>query len=178
MKVMHARRAAPMLIAAMLIAPPVWAQTAGGPGNRGETAPSGTAEAMPNTNRSTSARQPGEMAQNLIERRIADLHGRLHITPEQTQQWDRFAEVTRENARAMAETYRERAEKVGTMSAVDNLRSYAQIEQQRAEGMQKLVPVFATLYEALSDQQKKTADEAFRSYSGNPQAHHQAAVRQ
>ena len=51
------------------------------------------------------------------------------------------------------------------MTAVDNMQSYAQIEQQRAQDVQKLVPAFQTLYSSLSDQQKKTADEMFRNYA-------------
>ena len=53
------------------------------------------------------------------------------------------------------------------MSAVDNMQSYAQIEQQRAQDMQKLVPAFQTLYSSLSDQQKKTADQIFRNYAAH-----------
>ena len=103
--------------------------------------------------------------QSLVERRITDLHGKLHITSQQSQQWDQFAQVMRDNAREMDQVYKQRAEKLGSMSAVDNMQSYAQIEQQRAQDAQKLVPAFQTLYSSLSDQQKKTADEIFRNYA-------------
>ena len=53
----------------------------------------------------------------------------------------------------------------------------AQIEQQRAQDVQKLVPAFQTLYSSLSDQQKKTADQIFRNYAANTLARHQAAER-
>jgi hypothetical protein len=77
----------------------------------------------------------------------------------------------------MDQVYQQRAEKLGSMSAVDNMQSYAQIEQQRAQDVQKLVPAFQALYTSLSDQQKKTADQIFRNYAANTHARHQAAER-
>ena len=79
--------------------------------------------------------------------------------------------------RAMDELYQQRAEKMNSMSAVDNMQSYAQIEQQRAQDVQKLVPAFQTLYDSLSDQQKKLADDMFRNYTAKAQLRHQAAAR-
>jgi periplasmic protein CpxP/Spy len=194
MQVTLVQRAAPLLITTMLVAAPVWAQTAGSqsspatappaatttqtaqPG--GMSAPSGTSQkAAPRSSHAAMARQPGETMQNLVERRITDLHGKLHITSQQSQQWDQFAQVMRDNAREMDQVYKQRAEKLGSMSAVDNMQSYAQIEQQRAQDVQKLVPAFQTLYSALSDQQKKTADQIFRNYASDARARHQAAER-
>ncbi len=81
----------------------------------------------------------------------------------------------RDNAKAMDAIYQQRAEKLASMTAVDNMQSFAQIEQERAQDMQKLVPAFQTLYGSLSDQQKKTADQMFRNYAANDHARHQAA---
>ncbi len=47
------------------------------------------------------------------------------------------------------------------MSALDNLRNYQMIADAHADGLKKLVPAFATLYGAMSDQQKATADAVF-----------------
>ena len=89
MQVTLAQRAAPLLITAMLAAAPVWAQTTGSqtaPG--GMNTPSGTSQkAPPRGSHGAMARQPGETMQNLVERRITDLHGKLHITSQQGQQW-------------------------------------------------------------------------------------------
>ena len=179
MQVTLAQRAAPLLITAMLVAAPVWAQTAGSqtaPG--GMNAPSGTSQkAAPRSSHAAMAGQPGETMQSLVERRITDLHGKLHITPQQSQQWDPLAQVMRDNAREMDQVYKQRAEKLGAMSAVDNMQSYAQIEQQRAQDVQKLVPALQALYTSLSDQQKKTADEIFRNYAASVHKRHQAAER-
>jgi protein CpxP len=193
MQVTLAQRAVPLLITTMLVAAPAWAQTAGSqtspaatppaatttqtaPG--GMSAPSGTNQkAMPHSSHAAMARQHGETMQSLVERRITDLHGKLNITSQQSQPWDQFAQVMRDNAREMDEVYKQRAEKLGSMSAVDNMQSYAQIEQQRAQDVQKLVPAFQTLYSSLSDQQKKTADQIFRNYAADAHTGHQAAQR-
>jgi periplasmic protein CpxP/Spy len=190
MKATLVQRSVPLLIATMLAAAPAWAQPAstgadqsspttaptGSPGGM-SNAPSGTSQkAMPHPSRSASARQPGETMQNLVERRIADLHSRLQITPQQSQQWDQFAQVMRANAKEMDQAYQQRADRFSTMTAVDNMQSFAQIEQERAQNMQKLVPAFQALYDSLSDQQKKTADQMFRTYAASAQSHHQAAA--
>jgi hypothetical protein len=78
----------------------------------------------------------------------------------------------------MDQVYQQRADRLDTMTAVDNMQSYAQIEQQRAQDVQKLVPAFQTLYTSLSDDQKKTADQMFRNFPENARArHHQSATR-
>ncbi len=172
------QRAAPLLATTLLFAAPAFAQTQSQTAPDQSSIPSGTSQkATPHGSRAASARRPGETIESLVERRIADLHSRLHITPQQTQQWDQFAQVMRDNAKAMETIYQQRAEKLGSMTAVDNMQSYAQIEQERAQDMQKLVPAFQTLYGSLSDQQKKTADQMFRDYAANDHAHHQAAAR-
>ncbi|HSZ92311.1 MAG TPA: Spy/CpxP family protein refolding chaperone [Acetobacteraceae bacterium] len=173
------QRAAPLLIATILIGAPALAQTASQTAPDPTTGtPSGTSEkAMPHSTRAASARQPGETIESLVERRITDLHSRLHITSQQSQQWDQFAGVMRDNAKAMDDIYQQRAGKLGSMTAVDNMQSYAQIEQARAQDMQKLVPAFQALYDSLSDQQKKAADQMFRNRAENAQTRHQAAAR-
>lgn len=188
-----ATRAAPFLITILLVAATSWAQTtdtsAGLPGGTAASqsappatsGPSGGAAtghaAMLHGRRSAVARQPGETIQSLTERRIADLHSRLHITAEQTQQWDQLAQVMRQNATELEQTNRQRAEKLGSMSAVDNVQSFAQLEQQRANDMQRVVPALQTLYAALSDQQKALADQLFRDYATSEHTRRQAAAR-
>ncbi len=122
-------------------------------------------------------RQAGESLQSLVERRISDLHTRLHITPAQSQPWDQFAQVMRNNANNIDQAYHRRADKLSSMSAVDNMKSYAQVEQTRSEDVQKLVPAFENLYYTLSDQQKKQADQLFRNYAENAQQKRQTSVR-
>jgi periplasmic protein CpxP/Spy len=194
-------RAASLLITTILVAAPAWAQqstaasgtspdtphtppvtssqsaTPPASSAQNNNAPSGTLhKAVPNHSRNAVARQPGETMQSLVERRIADLHSKLHITNDQEQQWNQFAQTMRDNAKDTDTAYQQRAEKISSMSAVENMQSFAQIEQQRSQDMQKLVPAFQTLYASLTDQQKKTADQLFRNYAASARSHRQAAA--
>ena len=96
------------LVAATLLAGPAWAQN---------PAPSAPAQA--------ARPERGEAAQ--VERRIAGLQGRLKITPAQQPQWDAFAKVMRDNAAHAEILQHERAGKVATMSASEDMRSYADV---------------------------------------------------
>ena len=97
-----------------------------------------------------------------VEQRIADLHARLHITPDQQAQWDKFAQVMRDNAQKMHQTVEDRATKIKSMNASDNMLSYAQIATQHAQDLQNLASAFQPLYTSLSQDQQQTADAMFR----------------
>ncbi len=106
-----------------------------------------------------------------VERRIAVLRSRLKITPAQTQAFEQFAQVMRDNASHMDALMAERQQKVSTMSAVDALKSYQAVAQQHLDDMQTLVPAFQTLYDALSPEQKTLADRDFQQFSSRPAGH-------
>lgn len=114
--------------------------------------------APPPANGPAPGRPPGPD----INQRIERMHGRLRITPQQEAAWTAFAQVMRDNAAKDEQAYRQHASGVATMSAVDNLRMFAGIEQQRAQELQALAASFETLYASLSDEQKHTADAIFR----------------
>lgn len=97
-----------------------------------------------------------------VETRIDDLHTRLAITAAQEDSWSRVAAVMRDNASTMAPLVQARASQAGSMTAVDDLNSYARIAEAHADGIQKFAPAFETLYGSMSDTQKKNADEIFR----------------
>jgi len=97
-----------------------------------------------------------------VEMRIKDMHARLKITQAQEDQWAKVAEVMRDNARSMDALTKARHENAKTMTAVDDLRSYGEITDAHAEGIKRLTPVFAALYDEMSDAQKKEADTLFR----------------
>jgi protein CpxP len=97
-----------------------------------------------------------------IEQRIKDLHTKLLITPAQQPQWDGFATVMRDNAQNMEQTFHQRVNTMSGMTAPENMQSYAQIAMNHAKDMEKLAPAFQTLYDTMSDSQKKTADQVFR----------------
>jgi len=98
----------------------------------------------------------------MVDERIADMRSRLQITHAQEPQWDRFAAVMRSNARAADRAYRRRGERLDSMSALENMESYARIERRRAMDVQRLVPAFHALYASLTPEQKHAADELFR----------------
>jgi hypothetical protein len=90
------------------------------------------------------------------------MHAKLKITPAQEDQWTKVAEVMRENAKSMDALTRSRHEHAKTMSAVDDLKSYGEITEAHADAIKRLTPVFAALYDGMSDAQKKEADRLFR----------------
>ena len=103
-----------------------------------------------------------------IESRIDSLHDRLKITKDQEQLWTPVAAAMRDNEKAIHVLISERHEHAKTLSAVEDLESYEKIADEHAEGLKKLIPSFKTLYEAMSDDQKKNADTVFGRYEGHP----------
>ena len=78
-------------------------------------------------------------------------------------QWNAFAQAMRQNASSTDALFRQRAQSVTNMSALDNMKSYAQIARAYADSTQALAEAFEPLYVALNDQQKRTIDTLFHS---------------
>ena len=114
------------------------------------------------TTKSDTHRPAGPPTPDRVEQRITDLHARLHIMPDEQALWDKFAQVMRDNAQHMRQTAVDRADKLKTMNASENMQSYAQIATQHAQDVQNLASAFQPLYVALSPDQQKTADVMFR----------------
>ena len=106
---------------------------------------------------------PGKNAEERVERHIKELHSQLKITPAEEPQWNEFAEVMRANARDMDQAFMQRAQQYAAMNAVQNMQSYEQLAQEHAQHVQKLLPAFQKLYDAMPDQQKRLADQVFRA---------------
>jgi periplasmic protein CpxP/Spy len=106
-----------------------------------------------------------------VEQRIVELRASLKITPAQLPQWDRFTAVMRENVQGMDQAFQHRVVGMEKMNAADNMRSYAAMSMEHAQGMQRLVPAFDALYMTMSDEQKRVADEEFvdRAHHGSEQ---------
>ncbi|MEI9991165.1 MAG: Spy/CpxP family protein refolding chaperone [Rhizomicrobium sp.] len=96
-----------------------------------------------------------------VARRIKHLHDQLKITPDQEAQWGQIAQVMMDNASAVDSAVQARAQKTGSMSAVDDLLSYQAIVVAHAEGLKKLAAAFAPLYAAMPEAQQKNADAVF-----------------
>lgn len=97
-----------------------------------------------------------------INDRITQMRRQLKITSVQEPAWDAFATVMRDNATSSYQAIRQRTASIATMSSVDNLKNFAQIEQTRAQGAQTLAYSYETLYGTFSDEQKRAADALFR----------------
>lgn len=94
--------------------------------------------------------------------RINDMHSKLMITVPQEAQWKVVADVMFNNAKVMDQLTERRYEHAKTMTAVDDLKSYGEIAEAHAKGINRLVPPFSALYISMSDAQKKEADNLFR----------------
>jgi protein CpxP len=78
----------------------------------------------------------------------------------------------RDSAASIETIAGDRHQKVKTMTAVDDLRSYQTLSQAHADGMKKVVDAFSPLYDGMSDSQKKAADVLFRHHE-----RHRAAAK-
>jgi hypothetical protein len=99
---------------------------------------------------------------NLVEARIIALHAKLTITPAQERVWSHVAQVMRDNEKAMDALHNKgRSKHTTAKTAVEEIKSYAEIAGVHAEGLKKFVPVFVALYASMSVAQKKNADTLF-----------------
>jgi hypothetical protein len=106
-----------------------------------------------------------------VEGRIAFLRTELKITEAQTSAWNAFAEALRANAKKLGEV---RGSMMAHMNAAqqqaptlaDRLGLQEQWLAARLEGTRALRSAVTTLYGALSDDQKKTANEILAPHIG------------
>jgi protein CpxP len=77
----------------------------------------------------------------------------------------------RENAATMSRLARERAEHAQTATALDDLKSYAEMSEAHAAGTKRMITVFQALYDSISAEQKHAADAEFRGRL-QERAHH------
>jgi protein CpxP len=113
------------------------------------------------------AQAPAQQGEPGIEKQIADLRKRLNITPQQQPQFDAFAEAMRQNAKAMETMMQE--QQSPSRNAVEDLKAAAKFAEGEADGLKRLLPPLQALYDSLSDQQKKTADQVLVSNAGADQ---------
>jgi protein CpxP len=119
-----------------------------------------TAPAPPPVTSNTTQAPPS--AQAAADARLSALQSQLHITQAQMPQWNTFAQAMRQNATNTDSLFRQRAKTVAGMTALDNMKSYAQIARAYADDTEALAQAFAPLYDALDDQQKQTINTLFR----------------
>jgi protein CpxP len=98
---------------------------------------------------------------NAEEQHIAALRAQLKITAAEESQWNAVAETMRQNVKDLDRAIDTRDATIASATAIDNLKSYADIAQVHANGVKKLASAFAGLYSSMTDDQKKQADEVF-----------------
>ncbi len=102
-----------------------------------------------------------------VEGRIAFLRAELKITDAQADAWNGFADALRTNARKLAEV---RAAKPGDGQPASSLTARLDQQEQwlsaRLDGTRAMKSAFVKLNEALSDDQKKTANDLLAPHLG------------
>jgi hypothetical protein len=117
----------------------------------------------PTVAKTSTSKTVGKMGHaDRVEARIAELRGKLRITPDQEDKWNSVTQVMRDNAQKLDSLNQARTQNAGRMTAVEDLNSYSQIADAHAEGLKKFVPAFQALYDSMSDAQKKQADALFQ----------------
>jgi protein CpxP len=105
----------------------------------------------------------GDVRRETIDQRINKLHRELKITPQQEADWTSVAQVMRANDTAMRQLIVERsAQPPGSVSAVDDLKTYERFNRAHVEGLKNLISSFETLYNTMPAEQKSVADHVFQ----------------
>lgn len=103
-----------------------------------------------------------------IEGRIAFLKAELKITDAQAPAFERVAEAMRENVKDMAKLHEQhRADRDQPKSAVEQLEMQVKFGELHTQHEQRFLAAFKPLYDGLSPEQKKTADELLAHHHGH-----------
>lgn len=104
-----------------------------------------------------------------VEGRLAFLKTELKITDAQTPQWNAFADALRKNARSMTEHCAMMKEHGGSMmpaSLPERLNMMERHMTTHLDSLRAMKAAVQPLYSALSDEQKKTADQIMKGHMG------------
>jgi hypothetical protein len=114
-----------------------------------------------------SASMCGRMTAH-IEGRLAFLKAELNITPEQEALWKDYANAVRDNAKSMSGRCTSLMGDSGASqkSLPDRLDAQEQFVAARLDALRATNKALKPLYQALSDAQKKLADQLIRSSTG------------
>jgi periplasmic protein CpxP/Spy len=93
------------------------------------------------------------------------MHPHRHPHHHAESKWNSVAQAMRENAASMEKlVVSKRAIAPASTTAVDDLKTYQEFTQARLDGLKNLTSSFKTLYDSMPADQKKNADQVFRSY--------------
>lgn len=109
---------------------------------------------------------PEAMEQH-VEKRISTLHDKLKITQDQESEWSSVAQAMRDNESTFSNLIQERRKNAESRTAIEDLNSYQQVAQAHADGIKRVADAFAPLYDKMSGEQKKNADQVFGRFEGH-----------
>jgi hypothetical protein len=113
---------------------------------------------------------PGMGMIDRVEGRIAFLRAELKITEAQAGAWNAFADALRANAKKLGEVRGSMMQHQGSGGQHHTLARRLDAQERwllaRLEGTRAIKTAFTGLYDALSDDQKKTADELLAPHMG------------
>jgi hypothetical protein len=116
----------------------------------------------------TEQQRPQRPRASHIEGRLAFLKTELKITDAQTAQWNAFADVLRQHDKSRRERFEQmRGTRGQETTALERLERRERASEAQAQELKQSVAAFRPLYQALSDEQKKSADDLF----GRPHGH-------
>jgi periplasmic protein CpxP/Spy len=129
-------------------------------------APLTIVHAQTRTTTPAAANSPAGERSEGVEQRIQQLHTELKITPDQESKWNSVAQAMRDNASNMDKLVAEKRQQAPqTMTAVEDLKTYQEFTQAHLDGIKNLTSAFSSLYDSMSDQQKKNADQVFAKFN-------------
>jgi periplasmic protein CpxP/Spy len=101
-----------------------------------------------------------------VEQRITTLKAALKITPDQEKKWGSVAQAMRDNASHMEKLVAEKRKiSPEKTTAVDDLKTYQEFTEVRLDGLKHLTSAFKSLYDSMTPEQKKNADQVFERYT-------------
>jgi protein CpxP len=99
-----------------------------------------------------------------VEQRVTELKAALKITPDQETKWKAVADAMRQNAGMMDKLVQDKRAKAASMTAVDDLETYQDFTKAHLDGLKNLTSAFKSLYDSMSSDQKKNADQVFQAF--------------
>lgn len=101
-----------------------------------------------------------------VEGRIAFLRAELQITDAQAKLWDAFAGALRDNAKRLKDSGGAMMSGMEGPALIGQLDSQEKMLNARLEGVKAMKAALAPLYQALTEDQRKAADELLAPHMG------------
>jgi hypothetical protein len=124
-----------------------------------------TAQAPDDSKKPPAAAAATSSKPETVEQRIQTLKTALQIKPEQESKWNAVAQAMRDNASKMEKLVADKRKIApDKTTAVDDLKTYQDFAEAHLDGIKHLMSPFKSLYDSMSADQKKNADQVFEKY--------------